>query len=40
MNSFEKMVDDCFKVPDFVENFTTDEGTEIICIAYSLDTAP
>lgn len=37
-NTFEKMIDDCFKIKDFIEYFQDQTGKNIVCISYSIDT--
>ena len=37
MNAFEQMIEDCFSVPEFIEYFTTEDGAEIVSVAYSVD---
>lgn len=38
MNAFEKMIDDVFKVTDFIEYFYTEDNIPITTIAYQMNT--
>lgn len=38
MNIFEQAIQDIFNVNEFKQNFTTQDGRTIVCIAYSTDT--
>lgn len=38
MNIFEKMIDDCFSIPQFISTFETEDGKEITCITYETAT--
>lgn len=38
MNAFEKMIDDVFTVPQFIQYFTTNDGTNVVTISYEVDT--
>lgn len=38
MNAFQKMIDDIFSVPQFIEYFTTEDNKQIVTVAYSVDT--
>lgn len=37
-NIFEKMIDNVFSVPQFIEYFTTEDGKEVVTVSYSVDT--
>lgn len=38
MNAFEKMIDDVFTVPQFIESFTTADGKNVVTISYEVST--
>ena len=38
MNMFEKMIEDIFRVKQFVSVFHTDTGKQVVCISYETDT--
>ena len=38
MNVFEKMINDCFSIPQFISTFETEDGKEITCITYETAT--
>lgn len=38
MNAFENMINEIFNVQQFREYFTTDQGKQIVCVSYEVNT--
>lgn len=37
MNIFEKMIDDCFSVPEFIEEFYLQDGSAVTTVSYAMN---
>lgn len=38
MNSFQRAVEDIFKIEDFIQYFEDQDNNQIVCISYHIDT--
>lgn len=38
MNAFQKMIEDVFKIPEFIEYFYTEDNTAVVTVSYQMNT--